>query len=376
METVLNTVFNLSLIELINFSKNYCGEMADILSLKNQQNSLKIFEVKLLLLNSNLDYNTFKKVLISPFFEWNIKSLSSLYLVYYIESYYYFLVAYNIWFRYVAVTYYETILGFNMMSINIFSRIFKWSCYVYVFMTILCYQSKTLNLKITMTTMLNKLFMLNESEKELGSLDDSISFFFVFFITIFGFIIFLNLILITKTISFMWFFSGLIITLIFIILIPLNVFFDMGSNFVAYIKGSSASSNMFIEGFFDVIACSIVIARFIVQNIRFVFIFGAIFELFEWTFCTNSIILMNQFTHIENINTIGLDYFIEHNLNIILINILLTIIFYFYYILHLIFLLIVQLSIYILISLWLFFFLYTTFFLNKTEKFFLYKRYI
>ena len=51
-----------------------------------------------------------------------------------------------------------------------------------------------------------------------------------------------------------------------------------------YVRGAASSSNLIAEAFFDIIGVIIIFARFIVQNIRFLLVFVAFFELFEWTF--------------------------------------------------------------------------------------------
>jgi hypothetical protein len=120
---------------------------------------------------------------------------------------------------------------------------------------------------------------------------------------------------------------------------------------------------------FDIISTTTVFIRFVIQNIRFLFIFSAIFELLEWVFSTTSNIFF--IFEIKEIN----NYFLSSsNNNLLIINFIMFIILYFYYTLHLLFLLLVQITIYIGISAWLFFFLYSTKFLNKYEKFFSYKK--
>jgi len=49
----------------------------------------------------------------------------------------------------------------------------------------------------------------------------------------------------------------------------------------AYIRGSASSGNLIKEVVFDMISTFTVFIRFIIQNIRFLFIFSAIFELLE-----------------------------------------------------------------------------------------------
>jgi hypothetical protein len=48
-----------------------------------------------------------------------------------------------------------------------------------------------------------------------------------------------------------------------------------------YLRGAGSSSNLVVEAFFDIIGVIIIFTRFVVQNIRFLLVFVAFFELFE-----------------------------------------------------------------------------------------------
>ncbi len=222
-----------------------------------------------------------------------------------------------------------------------------------------------------------KLFILNESEKEVGPVDDFFFFAILFFLVISSFFIGSIFVLITQTSIFIWLFGALILLAILILTIPVNLFIDFGISFFVYIRGSSSSNSLIKELLFDIISTFTVFIRFVIQNIRFLFIFLAILELLEWVFGNNSsLFLVNYYTNNNlfinfNIN----DYYTGNkNINLIVINTILFIILYFYYFLHLLFLLVVQVTIYVGISIWLFFFLYSTKFLGKYEKFFILKK--
>lgn len=221
-----------------------------------------------------------------------------------------------------------------------------------------------------------KFFLLNDSEKEVGPVDDLISFTILFITTIISFILFSIFCMLTGSKSIHWTLAMILIIAFLILTIPLNLLIDFGLYAFAYVRGSSTSTSLLREFVFDIIATTTIFIRFIIQNIRFLFIFIAIFELLEWTinyssnlFLTNYFLSTNLF-----VNTDYTNYLYNHsNINILLINSILTVIFYFYYFLHLLFLLIIQISVYIGISIWLFFFLYSTKFLTKYEKYFSYK---
>ena len=224
---------------------------------------------------------------------------------------------------------------------------------------------------------LTRLFILNESEKEVGPVDDFFFFAILFVLTLCSFVIVSFLLILCHKSIFIWTFVSLLLISILILTVPVNLFFDFGISYFVYIRGSASSSSLIRELLFDVISTATVFIRFVIQNIRFLFIFSAIFELLEWVFSNNTNLFLtshytnkNIFISITNNNY----FFFNSNVNLLLINSILFIILYLYYFLHLLFLLLVQISIYIGISIWLFFFLYSTKFLGKYEKFFIFKR--
>lgn len=229
-------------------------------------------------------------------------------------------------------------------------------------------QIKTLN-------SFSKLFILNETEKEVGPVDDFFLFAILFFLTIVSFIITSFIIILINTNIFIWSFAALFVVSLLILTVPLNLFIDYGIMFFAYIRGSASSGNLIKEVLFDMISTFTVFIRFVIQNIRFLFIFSAIFELLEWVFSNNSSLFLTNCIIQNNIFINFSDIFYNTgNINILLINSILFIIMYLYYFLHLLFLLLVQITIYVGISVWLFFFLYSTKFLTKYEKYFSLKK--
>ncbi len=120
--------------------------------------------------------------------------------------------------------------------------------------------------------------------------------------------------------------------------------------FFAYIRGAASSGNLIKEVVFDMISTFTVFIRFVIQNIRFLSIFSAIFELLEWVFSNNSSLFLSNYIIQNNIFINMSQNYNTTNLNIVLINSLLFIIMYLYYFLHLLFLLLVQITIYIGIS--------------------------
>jgi hypothetical protein len=133
------------------------------------------------------------------------------------------------------------------------------------------------------------------------------------------------------------------------------LFIDFGISFFVYIRGSASSSSLVKELLFDVISTATVFIRFVIQNIRFLFIFSAIFELLEWVFSNNSsLFLTNYYTNnnvFVNLSS-GNSLFNNGSVNLLIVNSILFIILYLYYFLHLLFLLLVQITIYVGISVW------------------------
>lgn len=222
-----------------------------------------------------------------------------------------------------------------------------------------------------------RLFILNESEKEVGPVDDFFFFAIFFVLTLCSFVIGSLFIILFTSSVFVWLMGGLLLISCLILTVPLNLFIDFGISFVVYIRGSASSSSLIKELLFDIISTATVFIRFVIQNIRFLFIFLAIFELLEWVFANNSNFFLTNYYSNHNIfvNTGNSGYlYALQNVNLLVINTILFIILYLYYFLHLLFLLVVQIIIYVGISVWLFFFLYSTKFLGKYEKFFILKK--
>ena len=204
-----------------------------------------------------------------------------------------------------------------------------------------------------------------------------IFFFAILFILTISLFIFTSILLIViQNKIFIWAIGGLFLLMFLILTIPVSLFIDFGIVFCVTIRGSASSNNFIKELLFDIISTTTVFIRFVIQNIRFFFIFSAIFELLEWVFATNNALFLSTIYTDNNIfvtNTLNNNFYYIKNFNYLLINTILFVILYFYYLLHLLFLLLVQVTIYLGISIWLFFFLYSTKFLTKYEKYFIFK---
>jgi len=252
-------------------------------------------------------------------------------------------------------------------------NLFLTTIYVYIFITSLYNYSK----QLMETSKFTKFFILNENEKEIDSADDIFFFIVLFALTLFLFIFCSFFFFIIQGKFFIWAFASLLLIGVLVLTIPLNLFLDFDLSFFAYIRGSAQGTNIIKELLFDIIATFTIFIRFIIQNIRFLFIFSAIFELLEWTLSINSNLFF--FFNVNNknyiLNLLSIKYiFNTDTFSLLATNLIMFLLLYFYYIMHLLFLLLVQIVIYIGILSWLFFFLYSTKYLNKQEKFFLYKK--
>ena len=162
--------------------------------------------------------------------------------------------------------------------------------------------------------------------------------------------------------------------IISILTIPIRLVWDLGLSFGMYIRGAASSTNLIIEAFFDLIGVIIIFTRFIVQNIRFLMVFVALFELFEWTFGSSEISyilqfnlnLYNSFNFFSSITPMSIFTFLIFTLKISIL--------YFYHLLHLILVSFMQIGVFFMVSFWLFFFLYTSFFKVTSDHYFYAKR--
>lgn len=158
------------------------------------------------------------------------------------------------------------------------------------------------------------------------------------------------------------------------IFIPSHVFQWMGLAFVQYIRGCGKSTLFIFEALLDFVSVSVIMIRFLVQNVRFIFIIIGFIEYSE--FIQN---LSQPLSHLFLPYISWNDYWNGKFNNWywfeILFQVLTQVIMYTYYCAHFLITYIAQLSIYVLLSFWLFYFLYTTFSIPHTDKYFFFKRY-
>ena len=293
---------------------------------------------------------------------------------------------YNLFFQLESNLYYtiatsylvkNTLLSLSLTSyyVILLFKLVKFSLFTVFFINFFFYTRSYLrNFTWLHNIIYSKFFMFFETEEELGSLDDAI-FFIMFFLTILVWYFLTTLSFLNWSFTSMSFLLiGFLLLLFFVLLIPFSVLLDFGVAFTTYIRGAGSGTNILVEVIFDLIGVLVVFTRFVVQNIRFVLIFAAYFELFEWVYNSPFILLFNS---IFSVNTTLSSVSLTFTSVFYTISMIVTgLVFYAYYFIHLLILLFIQLGAYFLISFWLFFFFYTSFVLTKTERLFFFKRYI
>ena len=211
-------------------------------------------------------------------------------------------------------------------------------------------------------------------EQEYGSYDD---FKFFLFLLIQMLIWYCWIFFIAYTLSLQSESKLILLTLsimVTILTIPVRLLWDMGLSFGMYIRGAGSSTNLIVEAFFDLIGVIIIFTRFVVQNIRFLMVFAALFELFEWTYLSSDLTYVLE-PHLNAYNTVNFFSTITPtSLFFLLLCIFKIGLFYFYHLLHLIIVSFMQIGVYLMVSFWLFFFLYTSFFKLTADNYFYAKR--
>lgn len=214
---------------------------------------------------------------------------------------------------------------------------------------------------------------LDDLEEEVGSVDDA-AYYLIFFILVIGwfyyFTVFARFFIIKNQVFIVIIFMCILVSGV---LIPSALLAQMGLQFTQFVRGSGRSTNVIFETILDAVSVSVIMIRFFVQNIRFMFIFLAFFELYEYAY---ELSLMNPIDANLRVRWVdAVDHIHNYGLTIyIVFRLFVTWCLYLYYLGHLTILFIIQLGIYFVLSFWLYFFLYTTFFLESHEKYFFMKR--
>lgn len=211
-------------------------------------------------------------------------------------------------------------------------------------------------------------------EEEMGGVDDGLFYFLVFALVIVWFFFFTLWAGYVLSQSISWIVALFAIVGATAIFIPVFVLKNFGLAFVNYVRGGGRTSSLMFETMLDFVAVAVIMIRFMIQNIRFVFIFSAFFELYEYIYDKLNFDLLYT---AQVAATSSLLNGAEHSAWYwydLVGHYVLQWVLYLYYLGHLTLLFIAQLSIYFALSFWLFFFLYTTFTLETQEKYFLLKK--
>ena len=207
---------------------------------------------------------------------------------------------------------------------------------------------------------------LVESEKELGSLDDmllGVSILICIYGWFFFGTVFLNF-LTNSNINYIY--CGFPLFLFIVLGMPTNMVWNYGIFYSTYLRGSSNTTLFFLEFMYDILATTIMYIRLFVQNVRFILMFFAFFECYEFF---NNVIFITK-----NYYSVNSNFSVFHNFYNFFITTTNFFIFYLYNIGHLMYTIISHFFAYLILVFWFFSFLYTTFLQEKLELFFCKKR--
>lgn len=212
-----------------------------------------------------------------------------------------------------------------------------------------------------------------ELEEEMGSVEDASIYFLLFgALIVWFFFIFVGIEIFATQLSAIIAIFGILAFTAFIT--PSFVFKNFGLAFTHYVRGGGRTSSLLFEAMLDFVAVAVSMIRFLIQNIRFVFIFSAFFELYEYIVGGVNLTSLHLWASTSsNIFAPSLSV-MSWSTTSVFGTLLLQYILYLYYVGHLLVLFVAQLSIYFALSFWLFFFLYTTFTSRAQENYFAVRR--
>lgn len=115
--------------------------------------------------------------------------------------------------------------------------------------------------------------MSAEAEKELFSIDDGTCLFLLLFFVFAAYFGFFAIVLDIEYAEFLTFFASLPLVIFVLLLMPINLVFDFGLLFVAYLRGVANTSSFFFELLYDYIGVAAFFTRLAVQFVRLVLMF-------------------------------------------------------------------------------------------------------
>jgi hypothetical protein len=279
---------------------------------------------------------------------------------YYIDIIPYFLPQNNEIFLYVSPSI-SLFKPFILLSHSLYITISVLYYYIVVIITILLIFSSLSRWQLLANQFsLNYLTILTENEKELNAIDDLIYIYISFIlIFIYNFSVYSFFFFFQINILFLYFFF---FNLFFILIcIPLNILLDYGFYFSIYIRGCSSSLLIYYEIILDYINILAYWLRIIIQLIRLVVILVTFYTF-------NEMYIEYYYYYIFLFNSLSLSHQISYNF---ILNISYFLIHWFFEFWHLLFIFLLQSIAFNIMILWLFQFLFTLFFYETLEIFFI-----
>lgn len=215
---------------------------------------------------------------------------------------------------------------------------------------------------------------LVECEKEITNLDDMFvpTLLFCFIYGWFFLASFFTFFIMNSWASTIFF--ALPLLLLTVIGMPMNIIYDYGLMFAAYLRGAGATTILALELMYDCLATMIMFVRLCVQNIRFFLMFFAFVELFELIYNSGLVkweTLESEEDYYQGVlsrlETDGLLYGLVAEFPTFLFR-------YLYQFGHLLFTLVSHFIAYLALVFWLFSFLYTCFIDERFEAYYQAKR--
>jgi len=203
---------------------------------------------------------------------------------------------------------------------------------------------------------------LVESEKELGSADDMFIGICILICTYGWFFfgtIFFNFF---SGVNLYYVYIGFPLFLFSVLSMPSNMLWNYGVVFPVFLRGAGNTTIFFLEFMYDILATTIMYIRLIVQNVRFLLMFFAFFECYEFFFNYIFIIKTNYFFNFT--------FYLNSDFFSLVLHFLNFIVFFIYNIFHLLYTIVSHFFAYLILVFWFFSFLYTTFLSEKLEYYF------
>lgn len=214
---------------------------------------------------------------------------------------------------------------------------------------------------------------LTESEKEIGSSDDTI-FITVHLVYLLGWFFGTYYYFIVSRLPELALFMYSIPGIFYIALsIPTYLSYDYGILYGTYLRGTGTTASLIYELGYDYIAISIFYIRLALQGIRFLIMILTYASFHDYMLFYN--IRPSAFTSPSNIFGCSYNYgFVQLMFYYMIVSIPGIIIYLMYEVIHLFFVLTSQTVAFFAIIFWLFLFLYTFFFMARLENYFLSRR--